>query len=91
MTSLAQARALDMLRSQGWSVVWSEFQSRGSDSYGKGWKAHFRPTGRELRRGKVNSRWEPDRGSFRYKSHLISPKSTRSAITSVSTGAYRSE
>jgi len=28
MTSLAQARALDMLRSQGWSVVSSE-SSRG--------------------------------------------------------------
>jgi hypothetical protein len=37
-------------------------QSRGSHSYGKGWKAHFYSTGRELRRGKVNSPRLPGNG-----------------------------
>ena len=34
----------------------TRIQSRESYTYGKGWKAHFCSPGRELRRGKVNSR-----------------------------------
>jgi hypothetical protein len=49
-------------------------QSRRSYSYGKGWKAHSCSTGREPRRGRVNSRsefgvfWERDSSARRQTS-----------------------